>query len=81
MRLSTGLLDSCFTALKSTRTIQRGMLGTAPEQLFVQYVIVTRSVQEEDFRFSVLGEDVVVDGASLPSVHVLHQDTHAQGLR
>lgn len=57
------------------------MMGTAPELLFVEYVIVTRPVQEEDFRFSILGEDVVVDCASLPSVHVLHQDTHAQGLR
>lgn len=57
------------------------MSGTAPEQLLVQYVIMARSVQKEDFGFSILGEDVVVDCASLPSVHVLHQDTHAQGLR
>ena len=48
--------------------------------LFVQDVVVAGPVQQEDARDAALGEDVVVDGAPLAAVHVLHQDGHVQGL-
>lgn len=42
--------------------------------LFVQDVIMARSVEEEDAGVTIFGEDVVIDCPTLASVHVLHQN-------
>lgn len=51
-----------------------------PGVLFVQDVIMARSIEKEDAWVAAFRKDVVIDCSSLSSIHVLHQDGYVQGL-
>lgn len=57
-----------------------GWCGPWPGVLFVQDVVMARSVEEEDARVTPFRENMVIDCPSFSSVHVLHQDGYVQGL-
>lgn len=44
--------------------------------LFVQDVVMARSIEEENAWVASFGENVMIDCSSFASIHVLHQDGH-----
>lgn len=77
---NVNLFFCLFVWARCSRQVQRDDAGLWWGVLFVQDVVMAGSVQQEDARVAALWEDVVIYSSSFPSVHVLHQDGHVQGL-
>lgn len=75
--------DVCFINVAAEVIFLTRCCGTQQEEdevwlwpgvLFVQDVVMARSIEEEDAWVAAFGEDVVIDCSALSSIHVFHPD-------